>query len=134
MLERESVYKIELDTEPRSKKGTMVHRALRQTPCRFTCSSVWSSLSSHMRVSSPRRQILETQQKGCISMTYGVIAHTEEHHIIRFLSDDEFVMYDLFMPGLTDVNVRKYKDKDLGRADQAHRKRKREQNNRNITY
>ena len=43
-------------------------------------------------------------------MTYGVIAHTEEHHIIRFLSDDEYVMYDLFMPGLTDVNVRKYKD------------------------
>lgn len=43
-------------------------------------------------------------------MTYEVIAHTEEHHIIRFLSDDEYVMYDLFMPGLTDVNVRKYKD------------------------
>ena len=68
------------------------------------------SLSSHMRVLPTRRQILEIQQKGCTLMTYGVIAHTEEHHIIRFLSDDEYVMYDLFMPGLTDMNVRKYKD------------------------
>lgn len=42
MLERESVCNIDLGTEPRSKKGTMVHQALRQTPFRFTCSSVRS--------------------------------------------------------------------------------------------
>lgn len=41
MLEQESVCKINLDTEPRSKKGTMVHQALRQTPCQLTCSRVW---------------------------------------------------------------------------------------------
>ena len=46
MLERGSVCKIDLDTEPRSKKGTMVHRALRQTPCRFTRSSVWPPCSA----------------------------------------------------------------------------------------
>ena len=41
MLERESVCNIDRDTEPRSKKGTMVHRALRQTLCQLTRSRVW---------------------------------------------------------------------------------------------
>ena len=46
MLEQESMCNIDLDTEPRSKKGTMMHRALRQTPCRFTCSRVWPPCSA----------------------------------------------------------------------------------------
>lgn len=73
-----------------------------------------------MRVASPRRQILKIQQKGCTIMTYGVIAHTEEHHIIRFLSDDEYVMYDLFMPGLTDVNVKKIQRPQQGHPGNVH--------------